>query len=291
MLRSKSSLPPPHPVSYKESKAKDPEIRGHSMYLRGEHRVRCLELWSLELFCLVYEHHLIQTGKCLHSVAVKDQVMPDFILWDRFCFIQNCYFSNLKSSLKACMCVQLDMYVSWWACGGQKTTLNVGLHRPPIETRSPIIGCYVHQAHWSMNFWGSGSAFHLPLCTQELHMCTVVSGFTWVLWVQIQVLPHLQGKCLTHWVISSTPRFQILVFLMSYFIYLLFIQLLLDNQYINVLFIKNGYCKSVGYLFLVLASIICLQKPHKFKTLNFGLKCSTIFWHSSDFFWNNRVYN
>lgn len=106
-----------------------------------------------------------------------------------------------------------------------------------------------------------------------------------------QVLPHLQGKCLTHWAISSTPRFQILVFLMSYFIYLLFIKILLDNQYINVLFIKNGYCKSVGYLFLVLASIICLQKPHKFITLNFGLKRSTIFWHSSDFFWNNRVYN
>lgn len=137
----------------------------------------------LELFCLVFEH-LVQTGKCLHSVAVKDQVMPDFILWDQFCFIQHCYFSNLKSSLKACMCVQLDTYVSWWACGGRKTTLAVGLHRPPIETRSPIIGCYVHQVHWSMSFWGSGSAFHLLLCTQELQMCTVVSGFTWVLRVQ-----------------------------------------------------------------------------------------------------------
>lgn len=178
MLRSKSSLPPPHPVSYKESKAKDPEIRGHSMYLRGEHRVRCLELWGLELFCLVCEHHLIQTGKCLHSVAVKDQVMTDFILWDQFCFIQNCYFSNLKSSLKACMCVQLDTYVSWWACGGQKTTLNVGLHHPPIETRSPIIGCYVHQAHW----WTS-ELLGIWLC---LPSPSVYTGITYVhcsLWI------------------------------------------------------------------------------------------------------------
>lgn len=161
----------------------------------------------------------------------------------------------------------------------------------PLETRSPIVGCYVHQAPWPMSFWGSVSAFHLPLRTQELQMCTVASGFTWVLRVQTQVFPHLQGKCLTHWAISPTPRFHILGFLMSYFIYLLLIKLLLDNQHINVLFNKNGYCKSVGYLFLVLASIICLQKPHKFKTLNFGLKCSAIFWHSSDFFWNNRIYN
>lgn len=47
-----------------------------------ENNVRAwrFQLGSLPLFSLVHRYHLIKTGKCLHSVAVKDRTIQSLLL-------------------------------------------------------------------------------------------------------------------------------------------------------------------------------------------------------------------